>query len=496
MAKRRNAPALFELLRETNSTRSGQIGGEQLRTQLGGGTVKNTAPRPPGHPALKAEQEKTAETATGEKTPELQGPDELATQVASETVVESKEVSQEKPPSEGSEADPLLSMPSFKAGRSVAARPESKPESKPDNTAETDTEPKAKDEPVVASTPKGELPKTVVPVPEPKPERPRVERTTEAQVGESKSKLQKPEPQKSESQKTGSKLKSVAVAPAPKSAPNADTEEVKTPVEARTETDSEAEVVAESATQAGEYDQSKYPLMKRVGNQLTFSTFTVGMIVTAIPVIILVAYLIGTLVGTSETKKELEPMLRDQADSSLLGIEGQPKSGAGEDTTLRDPLNLTRDPEFTSPKVIVPETPPAVAQTEEDAEQAAQTGEETSEAGNTVQVTNVDSRVDGQNYLHLAPLADSEEARRFQIFLAENGVKSFIREQYRGGRLGHEIITLVGIASDEWSTSTKKIDHEREVKRLGGIWFRDFGGSIDFSRDNQSVWYKAKIDGP
>jgi len=496
MAKRRNAPALFELLRETNSTRSGQIGGEQLRTQLGGGTVKNTAPRPPGHPALKAEQEKTAETATGEKTPESQGPDELATQVASETVVESKEVSQEKPPSEGSEADPLLSMPSFKAGRSVAAKPEpkpeTKPESKPDNTAETETEPKAKDEPVVASTPKGELPKTVVPVPEPKPERPRVERTTEAEVGGSKPEPQKPEPQKSESQQTGPKLKSVTVVPATESAPDADTEEV----QAQAEADSEEEVAPESAAPAGAFDQSKYPLMKRVGNQLTFSTFTVGMIVTAIPVIILVAYLIGTLVGTSETKKELGPMLRDQADSSLLGIEGQPKSGADEDTTLRDPLNLTRDPEFTSPKVIVPETLPAVAQTEEDAEQAAQTGEETSEAGNTVQVTNVDSRVDGQNYLHLAPLADSEEARRFQIFLAENGVKSFIREQYRGGRLGHEIITLVGIASDEWSTSTKKIDHEREVKRLGGIWFRDFGGSIDFSRDNQSVWYKAKIDGP
>lgn len=496
MAKRRNAPALFELLRETNSTRSGQIGGEQLRTQLGGGTVKNTAPRPPGHPALKADQNESAETVSDEKTPESQGPDELATQVASETVVESKKVSQEKPPSEGSEIDPLLSMPSFKAGRSVAAKPDPKPESKPESAANTVSETNTKDEPVVASTPKGELPKTVVPVPEPKPERPRVERTTEAEVGGGKPKPQKPEPQKSASQKTEPKLKSVTVAPATESAPDADSEDVKTPVEAQSETDSEAEVVAESVAPAGEFDQSKYPLMKRVGNQLTFSTFTVGMIVTAIPVIILVAYLIGTLVGTSETKKDLEPMLRDQADSSLLGIEGQPKSGADEDTTLRDPLNLTRDPEFTSPEVIVPETPPAVAQNELDAEQAAQTGEEASEAGNTVQVTNVDSRVDGQNYLHLAPLADSEEARRFQTFLAENGIKSFIREQYRGGRLGHEIITLVGIASDEWSTSTKKIDHEREVKRLGGIWFRDFGGSIDFSRDNQSVWYKAKIDGP
>ncbi len=472
MAKRRNAPALFELLRDSNSTRTGQIGSEQLRTQLGGGTVKNTAPRPPGHPALKAEQEASAEAEQSEKAEQADDSQALASQVASETVVESKQSASFTSADTGSEVDPLLSMPTFKAGRKVApkAEPEAKastPESKPEARTDSKPEPTKTPEPVVkqVETPKAES------KPEPKPEArieaPKVERTVEPEVGGSK--------------------------PGKASKPDSTPEPEKMP-----ETEAEAPALPQDEVAAEEegFDQAKYPLVKRVGNQMTFSTFTVGMIITAIPVIILVAYLIGTLVGTSTTKRDLAPMLRDQAENELSGLDVQPNPNTGEDASLRDPLNLTRDPEFTSPQGVVP----TIAEPEGATEQAgaADTGEEAAEESgpaNTVQITNEDTRVDGQNYLHLAPLADPEEARRLQRFLAENGIQSFIREQYRGGRLGHEIITLVGIPSDEWSTSTKKIDHEREVKRLGGIWFSDFGGSIDFSRDNQSVWYKAKIDG-
>jgi hypothetical protein len=483
MAKRRNAPALFELLRDSNSTRTGQIGGEQLRTQLGGGTVKNTAPRPPGHPALKAEQEASAEAEQSEKAEQADDSQALASQVASETVVESKQSASFTSADTGSEVDPLLSMPTFKAGRKVAPKaepeakastPESKPESKPEARTDSKPEPTKTPEPVVKQV---EAPEVKAPAPkaeskpEPKPEArieaPKVERTVEPEVGGSK-------PQKA-------------------SKPDSTPEPEKMP-----ETEAEASALPQDEVAAEEegFDQAKYPLVKRVGNQMTFSTFTVGMIITAIPVIILVAYLIGTLVGTSTTKRDLAPMLRDQAENELSGLDVQPNPNTGEDASLRDPLNLTRDPEFTSPQGVVP----TIAEPEGATEQAGavDTGEEAakeSEPANTVQITNEDTRVDGQNYLHLAPLADPEEARRLQRFLAENGIQSFIREQYRGGRLGHEIITLVGIPSDEWSTSTKKIDHEREVKRLGGIWFSDFGGSIDFSRDNQSVWYKAKIDG-
>ena len=455
MAKRRNAPALFELLRDSNSTRTGQIGGEQLRTQLGGGTVKNTAPRPPGHPALKAEQEASAEAEQSEKAEQVDDSQALASQVASETVVESKQSASFTSADTDSEVDPLLSMPTFKAGRKVAPKPE--PTKTPEPVVKQIEAPKAESKPETKPEPK----------PEARIEAPKVERTVEPEVGGSKpKKASKPDS-----------------APEPEKMPETEAEAPALP---------QGEVAAEKEG----FDQTKYPLVKRVGNQMTFSTFTVGMIITAIPVIILVAYLIGTLVGTSTTKRDLAPMLRDQAENELSGLDVQPNPNTGEDASLRDPVNLTRDPEFTSPQGVVP----TIAEPEGATEQAgaADTGEEAaeeSEPANTVQITNEDTRVDGQNYLHLAPLADPEEARRLQRFLAENGIQSFIREQYRGGRLGHEIITLVGIPSDEWSTSTKKIDHEREVKRLGGIWFSDFGGSIDFSRDNQSVWYKAKIDG-
>ncbi len=445
MAKRRNAPALFELLRDSNSTRSGQIGGEQLRTQLGGGTVKNSAPRPPGHPALKEEAEaKALESRPVEPTP-------IAAQVASDAVVESKQAAQIDPKLAGSEVDPLLSMPSFKAGRRVAEKPEPKPAKaapavsiKPPSGKES----AVKEPAAPTKAPEPEMkPVVVKPTPVPKP---KLEVTKPAEVAK----------------------------PAPTAASKAEPESL---VEALPEETPEPDT--------DEFEQ-KYPLMKRVGNQMTFSTFTIGMIVTAIPVIILVAYLVGTGVGKSTAKKEMGPLLGEQADHSLSGLDGQPRPNAGGEDRPVDPMNLARDPEFKTPEPIVPVVPP-----EEQAKRAEEQAKAAEEVNKPIQITNEDTRVTGENYLHLAPLADPEEARRLQVFLAESGVKSFIREQYRGGRQGYELITLVGIPSSEWSTSTKKIDHEREVKRLGGIWFKDFGGSIDFGRDNQSVWYKAKADG-
>lgn len=445
MAKRRNAPALFELLRDSNSTRSGQIGGEQLRAQIGGGMVPNAVPKPPNHPSLKSPPPETPEQNGGLSVP-------VAGQVASEAVVESKEVSPTVPPPaalDAPEAAPLAAMPSFRAGRSVPTKPEAKPESKPD--AKIETPPEAK-------------PETK---PEPKPE-PKAVRVAPPVVG--------PEVPKAEP-------KPVKSVPAPKAEPKVEREPFAKPAEQPSDEDPKAAEV-ESEGVPGEASEA-LPLLKRQGNQLTVSTFAVGTAATACLLLLLVAYLVGTAVGNSQGKSELEPMVRNQADTALQAPEGQgiPSIGTREDRPI-DPMRLSPDPQVSRPIAV---TPPA--------EQAAEEAKPEAKGPETVQVTNEDTRVPGQNYLHLAPLADSEEALRLQAYFAQHGIATHIREQFRGGRLGHEIITLVGIPSEEWSTSTKKIEHEREVKRLGGLWFRDFGGSIDFSRDNQSVWYKAKADG-
>lgn len=436
MAKRRNAPALFELLRETNSTRTGQIGGEQLRTQLGGGTVKNAAPRTPGHPSLTEKPDTPEEPLTP------------AAKVASEAVVESKPKSATtEAPQEpiGADTDPLLSMPTFKAGRNVPAKPEPAPEAT----------------------------KVSAPAPEAKP----VKKT------EAKPEAPKPKAPPPEAVVTPAPVEPVKVEP-PKAKPEPKPEVMPEPTPV---TEAAADEGSDPTPTAGEFDQEKYPLMKRVGNQMTFSTFAVGMIVTAVPVIILVAYLIGTLVGSSSTKRDLEPMLRDQAQSGFSGLDSEPATNNTDEGSLSDPLNLAQDPKFTSPQGVVPETTPT-PQDQEPVEQANQSNE----PADTVQITNEDTRTLDWNYLHLAPLADPEEALRLQKFLAENGIESFVREVYRGGRLVHEVVTLVGIPAEGWSTSTKKITHEDEVKRLGGIWFREFGGSIDYSRENQLIWYKYK----
>ncbi len=440
MAKRRNAPALFELLRDSNSTRSGQIGGEQLRTQLGGGTVKNSAPRPPGHPALKEEASKPLE------------PTPIAAQVATESVVESKQAGETDRHFPGSEVDPLLAMPSFKAGRAVAAKPEPTTETKPEPEIPSgEVDPQPVERVTVTKAPEPEMkPVVVKPTPEPA--------ARKAKFGS----------------KPGHKAPGFGdrAEPAPDSKSESPSDDASPP--------EETQLAPEDVPQ-------KSPLMRRVGNQMTFSTFSVGMIVTAIPVIILVAYLIGTVVGGDAAKKDVAPLLREQADSSLSGLDGQPRPNNGAEDRPIDPMKLAQDPAFKSPEEVVP-VPPPVGQ----GEQSSGQGTAEPETQKPIQITNEDTRIVGQNYLHLAPLADPEEARRLQAFFAENGVASYIREVIRGGVQGYEVITLVGIPSEGWSTNTRKIDHATEVKRLGGIWFKDYGGSIDFSRDNQSQWYNLK----
>lgn len=440
MAKRRNAPALFELLRDSNSTRTGQIGGEQLRTQLGGGTVKNTAPRPPGHPSLKATEPPPEPTAPG-ATPVTP----IGAQVASDSLVESKQPAELGPVAKGTEVDPLLAMPTFRAGRPVKEKPEPKAEPKAEPRSEPTAQP-------LSSTQASAL----VPPKTPRPTR--IEPT-------------RPEPTR------------VEVAPPPKpESPKV------SPKPAYQPTPTPSGFEPESEEGSSDWEQvapvERLPLLKRVGNQLTFSTPVVGMALASVLVIVVISYVVGTLIGRKQASDELAPQLQHQADSTLSGLEGQERPGRTVEDRPIDPMNLAKDPVANKP--IAVQTPPVQAQT------PTTTPVPAPEETKPVQITNADTRVIGQNYLHLAPLADPEEARRLQTFLAENGIESFVREQYRGGLLGHEIITLVGIPSEGWSTNTRKIDHAEEIKRLGGIWFREYGGSIDFSRENQSQWYNRK----
>lgn len=427
MAKRRNAPALFELLRDSNSTRTGQIGAEQLRNQLGGGTVKNTAPRPPGHPSLK----EPAPESTTPVTPVTP----IAAQVPSDAVVESKQPAQIAPASAGPEVDPLLAMPTFRAGRPVTERPEPKPQ--------------PADQPLSATQAAA-----LVPPQAPKPTR------VEVASPPAPKPQPKPQPQK---------------AP-PKPAPEP----------AKPESSA---LIDDTDPQTLSPDAPALPLFRRIGNQLTFSTPVVGMAVAAALVLLVIAYVLGTLIGNQQARSELEPQLQQQAESTLSGLDAKTPPGQNpqnEASNLRpvDPMVLARDPAINRPITI--ENPPA--------QTPAQTQPEPAPS-KPAEITNTDTREAGLNYLHLAPLADPEEARRLQIFLAENGIQSFVREQYRGGRLGHELITLVGIPPEGWSTSTRKMEHVREVQRLGGIWFKERGGSIDYSLDNQSQWYKATAAG-
>ncbi|PHQ82333.1 MAG: hypothetical protein COB69_02195 [Phycisphaera sp.] len=455
MAKRRNAPALFELLRESNSTRTGQVGNEDTRSQIGAGVVKNSAPRPPGHPAVVAE-EKAAEQAkqdaikAEQAAAEAKANAKLQTKVAADTIVESK---QSAPL--GIEMDSLMSMPEFKAGRPIAPKPEAVAPPKPKAEPKPAPKPEPTPEPVAAPEPVKPKPVVVKPIQEPKKHK----RTPKT------------------------KAETVVVATPSKVDVTTEADTKSTPVSKAIEPKPLAEPVASPAIPT-EMKDTERPVPKAPGQQakvsgkqIELTPVRLGIFGAFILLLFFAMFVIGSWAGRSELQKEQQPQLIKAADSTLQNFGG---GTAGQDDRPIDPLQIVRDMEFVTPSVVtLPATTP---------EQTPRDEPETSVPEQ--EVLNEDSRIAGSNYLHLAALADSEEARRLQIFLAENGIKSYIRVGPRGGRTVHEIITLVGIPSAGWSTSTQKLSHVREIRRLGGIWFNEHGGSIDYSRVNQSQWYK------
>ena len=219
--------------------------------------------------------------------------------------------------------------------------------------------------------------------------------------------------------------------------------------------------------------------------QFGLTPVKLGMFGAFAVLLIFAIFVIAYSLGKSDAREELKDPMRDEASKTLAGMDGEGASGEGAEDRPIDPLQIAQDDEFIKPGII---TPP---QGDDQADDSAQETPAPPPANQPIEITNEDTREPGVNYLHLAPLADAEEARRLQIYLAEHGILSYIRTGDRGGRTVHEPITLVGIESDGFKTSTRKISHEREIQRLGGIWFQEHGGSVDYSRPNQWVWYKA-----
>lgn len=462
MAKRRNAPALFELLRETNSTKSGQVGNEQMRERLGGGAVDNSAPRPPGHPSViaakEAEERAQREAAEAERKAE----EALASQVASEKVLEAK----------GGDnldinMDALLSMPSFKAGRAVEASEPKTPE------------PEAKAAEPADSGQQAEQAKTSEP--EKQVEQPDVKQKPDNKKKPEKKpepKVIKPEPVNEPEAKIESKVDVTSETDVKPAKPAADTGV--TPAVASKEPGTTSEHSEDKGAEAASHvDQRPVAL-----GQFGLTPVKLGMFGAFAVLLIFAIFVIAYSLGKSDAREELKDPMRDEASKTLAGMDGEGASGEGAEDRPIDPLQIAQDDEFIKPGII---TPPQ----DDDQDDSAQETPAPPPANQPIEITNEDTREPGVNYLHLAPLADAEEARRLQIYLAEHGILSYIRTGDRGGRTVHEPITLVGIESDGFKTSTRKISHEREIQRLGGIWFQEHGGSVDYSRPNQWVWYKA-----
>jgi hypothetical protein len=477
MAKRRNAPALFELLRESNSTRTGQVGNEDMRSQIGAGVVKNSAPRPPGHPAVIAEAQ-AVEQAKVDAVKAEQAKQEAKAQAKLQAEVKSGSVDERIAKDQlGIEMDSLMSMPEFKAGRVAASKPE--PESTSQPTTKNAQALETKSVLKTASEPMSKIVSEPEPDAAPKPIGP--PRLIKSNATSITSRLKK---------KPEAKAMPPADVPMTESASKVDvTSEIETkPKTSQSRAVSEpiAKPIEESVEKPAVATEQKKPekpaakirgqQIKVGGNQIELTPVKLGIFGAFILLLFFAMFVVGSWAGRSELQKEQEPQLREAAEKSLQDFDGM----NGQDDRLIDPLQLAQDAEFVLPSVVdSPQTTPE------------QVPESTPETSTPEQILNEDTRVEGSNYLHLAPLADSEEARRLQIFLAEYGIQSYIRVGPRSGRTVHELITLVGIPSEGWSTSTEKLSHVREIRRLGGIWFKEHGGSIDYSRANQSQWYKA-----
>jgi len=473
MAKRRNAPALFELLRESNSTRTGQVGNEQMRSQIGAGVVQNSAPRPPGHPAViaKAKADEQAKT------------DALKAEQEAELAKAQAKLNPEKAADSGStsgdlgiEMDGLLAMPEFKAGRAVDPLPEPEATNEAEPESETPAEPEVVAKPVSEPVSQPESKPVSKPVATPK--------APKSKPGGKKAKQTKKAETPSQP-KTEPSVSKVDVTSEIESKPNSSLPRV---VAGAPEKHSAEQVDSkpESPGVESEPKQTDQPSAKqaqqiKVGSkQIEVTPIKLGIFGAFILLLFFAMFVVGSWAGRSELEKEREPQLYKDAERTLKNIDDE----SGEQSRPIDPLQIARDQEFVPPTVNN-------EQAEAPAQTPSQTPTNTQPEIEPDQIANVDTRIPDNNYLHLAALTDSEEARRLQIFLAENGIESYIREGPRGGRTVYELITLVGIPSEGWSTSTEKLSHVREIRRLGGIWFNEHGGSIDYSRANQSQWYKA-----
>ena len=207
------------------------------------------------------------------------------------------------------------------------------------------------------------------------------------------------------------------------------------------------------------------------------------MAFAGVMVLFVLTWVIAVQTGRKQSTDRLAAASSDAAKNAL-------KDAGVTEPRIVDPLAIASDPEFVPPR-------PEPAEAEAPPKQAEPEPEPTNpQAANQVddeQFAYIDRREPGRNYLHLAPLADPEEAMQLRAFLHENGIESFIRKRPKGDRNVYEIITLLSLPSKGFRTSTVKLEHQREIQRLGGLWFREHGGSIDYSRSNQWQWYKMPI---
>lgn len=498
MAKRRNAPALFELLRETNSTRTGQVGNEEMRAQIGAGSVRSAAPKPPHHPDVvaareaakkagesSAKQDASVPIPTTTSEAKVARPDLATAAGSSDEVLEIKRDTK----LDIGGVDDLLSMPSFKAVKSAGGgQSSSKPSfnggsATPARQASRPTSERSKPTHVKSSgqaAPSVKSPETKLP-----------ESPKSSAIKPKKPRDADPKPVKHQASSLESQQKSHGAA-------RAGGNVVETKPESKADTKKATEGAASpgsgpvASAVAGPAGGSPGAAGSRFSG-MEFTPVKLGLFGAFGVLLVFAIFVVAYSLGKSDAKEEIVPQLSEQAGNTLAGV-GADQGGAGSpaqvDDKPVDPLLITRDEQFVPP---IPEEGQGTGATEAsgDADTERETGPGAGGLINPATVTNEDTRETGDNYMHLAPIADQEEARRLQIFLAEHGIGSFIRTTTRGGREVYEPILMVGIPSDGFRTSTEKIGLEREIERLGGIWFDEHGGSIDYSRANQRVWYKA-----
>lgn len=106
-----------------------------------------------------------------------------------------------------------------------------------------------------------------------------------------------------------------------------------------------------------------------------------------------------------------------------------------------------------------------------------------------------DPRVLGLNYLILASRMDKESAERAAAFLTENGVPAFIVSVAKSGSAANNpgpytLYAQQGITAEQYKARTpERTELEAKVARLGKVWQKEHRGQTDFS---QTLWEKKK----